>query len=64
MICRMVYVACDRCGIPAGGSEDMQDDAVDARRRAKRLGFVRVAAVSTPGGFEDLCPGCAKQVDA
>lgn len=60
MISRLVYVCCDGCGLPAGGGDDMCADAVDARKRATQLGFVRVP--SDDGKPKDLCPDCAKQV--
>lgn len=45
---RMVYVACDECGSPAGGTGDMADDAKEARKLARQIGFVRK-------GNRDLC---------
>jgi hypothetical protein len=60
MIAHLVYVLCDGCGNPAGGTEDMRDDATDARKRAIQLGFVRVP--SGDGRSKDLCPDCAQRV--
>jgi hypothetical protein len=45
---RMSYVACDACGCPIGGPDDMGDNARAARRAAARLGAVR-------DGKSDLC---------
>ncbi|MEU0078419.1 hypothetical protein ABZY58_11030 [Micromonospora tulbaghiae] len=57
MISRLVYVCCDRCGLPADMNA-MADDAREARLAARRFGFVRrrPAGTSKP---EDLCPKCA-----
>lgn len=49
----MVYVGCDACGDPCGGSEDMANDATEARALAKSMGWHRV-----PIGVHmaDVCP--------
>lgn len=57
MISRLVYVCCDRCGMPAGGDECMADDATEARKLARRVGFARKPSASGPKR-EDLCPRC------
>jgi hypothetical protein len=53
---RLVYVACDQCGNPIGGSESMGDDAKEARSQASWLGAVRVRR---DGKMIDLCKTCA-----
>lgn len=53
MISRLVYVCCDRCGLPTE-MDDMADDAKEARLRARRRGFVRTNGPKR----EDLCPQC------
>lgn len=47
MIAHLSYVMCDGCGSPA----EVADDAKEARRYAKRQGFVRVDR-------RDLCREC------
>jgi hypothetical protein len=55
MIRSMVYVACNRCGDPAGGNESFADTATEARAIAKRNGFHRLRV---GGKLEDRCPKC------
>jgi hypothetical protein len=52
MMARMVYVTCDRCFRPCGGTDLMADDAKEARSTARRMGWIRVNG-------EDICPDCA-----
>lgn len=56
----MTYVACNGCGCPAGGTDDMCDSGREARAQAKHLGFVR--RTNGNGKSIDLCPSC--QADA
>jgi hypothetical protein len=55
VIRRMFYVACDICGRPAGGSDDMAYDAHAALKNARHLDFRRV---KRGGRMVDLCRGC------
>lgn len=59
MISRLVYVSCDRCGVPA--DEGTIDGAKEARAVAQRRGFVRVPHPDPAMvGTMDLCRECAK----
>lgn len=61
MIRHLVYVACDDCGDPIGGADDMADDAREARSRVAK-DFVRVRR---GGKLVDLCRRrCASEVSA
>jgi hypothetical protein len=60
MICHLVYVACDQCGAPIGTTDDLADDAKEARRTARRLGATR--ARRADGKLVDLCRACSEGV--
>jgi hypothetical protein len=51
----MHYVQCDICGDPAGGTDDMADDARQALKNAGHLGFKRR---KHGGRMIDLCRRC------
>lgn len=52
---RMLYVVCDDCGNPAGGTDEMADDAREALTRSRHAGFRRVLR---GGRMVDLCRAC------
>jgi hypothetical protein len=52
---KMLYIACNQCGVPAGGGDDMCDDARAALDRSRQLGFRRV---KRSGRMIDLCRPC------
>lgn len=56
MMRRLYYVACDVCGSPAGGSDDLADKAQEAWQVAESLGWWM--ASKHPGLALDLCPSC------
>lgn len=55
MIRTMVYVGCDECGDPIGGTNGMADDAREARVRARNAGAARIRR---NGMLVDLCHRC------
>lgn len=59
MMRRLYYVACDVCGSPAGGSDDLADKAQEAWQVAESLGWWM--ASKHPGLALDLCPSCTSQ---
>lgn len=57
---RMLYVTCDTCGTPAGGTDDMADDAREALTRARQLGFRRRRHA---GRMVDFCRLCRLAIE-
>lgn len=55
MICRLAYVACDRCGEPIADKQ-MAEDVFGAYVQARRLGMVRVR--DTTGRLLHVCAPC------
>ena len=58
MIRRLLYVACDDCGVPAGTADHMTETTRGARLMASSFGFKRVRV---EGKFQDRCPKCGDQ---
>lgn len=64
-IAAMVYVTCDACGTPCGGTEGMRDTATEARGLALHMGWKRRPAKGTDmrrprrgATLADVCPDC------
>lgn len=53
-IARFHYVTCDRCGNPAGTTDDLADTPREARQTARALGWTHTVGAQYP----DLCPTC------
>lgn len=63
MIVNLAYVRCDRCGAPAGGTDDLRETGKSAKDRARQLGFRRVhtsQVLDMEGELRmvDLCKAC------
>lgn len=59
MISKLVYVCCDRCGVPA--DDGTLDGAREARAVARHRGFTRKPNAGAAGPrMLDLCPECTK----
>lgn len=56
MINKLLYVSCDRCGVPAGTADHMAETVRGARLFARSFDFKRVRV---DGRWLDVCPKCA-----
>lgn len=56
-MCKLYYVACDECGTPCGGDEQMADTIREARAAARAYGGWAVRSVHG----RDLCPECRRR---
>lgn len=64
----LVYVTCDCCGNPCGGTDDMRDNAAAARSLAQARGWVQRPSRPTDlrhrprhgSTLADVCPACQK----